>query len=103
MSFITDGGAGSAESATRPAIAGVVASDPVVARAELPLTLLCAGYHLRLINAVRARFDGHAERVVLPGLLWLAALLCDPTAEVACAAAVVLEGLGLPTRPTPRS
>ncbi|WP_295448631.1 hypothetical protein [uncultured Thiodictyon sp.] len=103
MSFTTDGGAGGAESAKSPAIAGVVPSDPAAARAELPLTLLCAGYHLRLLNAVRARFDGHAERVVLPILLWLATLLCAPNSEVACAAAVVLEGLGLETRPTPRS
>jgi DNA-binding IclR family transcriptional regulator len=103
MSLTTDGAAEGAESAKSPAIAGVVASDAVVARAELPLVLLCAGYHLRLINAVRARFDGHAERVLLPVLLWLAARLSDPNAEVARAAVAVLDGLGLATRPTPRS
>lgn len=72
-------------------------------RFELPLTLLSAGYHLRQINAVRIRFDGRAERVVLPVLLWLAARLADPDHHVAQAAAVALERLGLGTRPIPRS
>jgi DNA-binding IclR family transcriptional regulator len=70
---------------------------------DLPLTLLAAGYHLRQINAVRARFDGRAERVALPVLLWLAARLADPDPEVAHAAAVVLQSLALETRPISRS
>lgn len=102
MISTADGSAGGAGSATGAASPGAVASDPAVARAELPLVLLCSGYHLRQINAVRARFDGRAERVVLPVLLWLAARLADPNSAVARAAAGVLEGLGLETRPTPR-
>lgn len=69
---------------------------------DLPLTLLAAGYHLRQLNAARARFDGHAERVVLPVVLWLAARLADPDPGVALAAAVVLQSLALETRPIPR-
>jgi hypothetical protein len=60
------------------------------ASGELALTLLSAGYHLRMINAIRARFDGQAERVVLPVLLWLAAQRHDPCPEVASAAAAIL-------------
>ncbi len=88
-----DRNAGAAGSATGPAIPGAVASDPAVARAELSLVLLSSGYHLRLINAVRTRFDGHAERVVLPVLLWLAARLSDSNAEVTRAAVLVLDGV----------
>jgi DNA-binding IclR family transcriptional regulator len=75
----------------------------VAVPSDLPLTLLAAGYHLRQINAVRARFDGHAERVVLPVLLWMAARLADPDPGVAQAAAVVLQSLALATQPIPRS
>lgn len=78
-------------------------SHAATARLQLPMTLLSSGYHLRHINAVRARFDGHAERLVLPVLLWLTARLTDPDPEVAQAAAWGLESMGLETRPIPRN
>lgn len=83
---------------TEPATAQpAAAQDSAASRGELPLTLLSAGYHLRYINAIRARFDGQAERVVLPMLLWLGRQLADPCPEVAGAAAAVLESLALTT------
>ena len=75
------------------------ASASAAVRAELPLTLLAAGYHLRQINAVRARFDGNPVRLVLPLVLWLAAQRADPRAAVAQAVTVVLASLGLETGP----
>lgn len=77
------------------------AQESAASRAELPLTLLSAGYHLRHINATRVCFDGRAERVVLPTILWLGEQLADPCPEVALAAASVLESLALKTGARP--
>ena len=93
------GEAGLATSATTPGMDKVQAP---ASRLELPQTLLAGGYHLRQINAMRARFDGQAERMVLSLLLWVAGRLTDPDPEVANAAAAVLASLGLETRPIPR-
>lgn len=85
---------------TVPATALQSTPESAASRADLPLTLLSAGYNLRHINAIRARFHSHAEHLALPALLWLHAQLADPCPEIARAAASVLEGLTLETRAT---
>jgi hypothetical protein len=102
MNANADGPGGDIELVASAATRGLQEAPSPAERVELPLTLLSAGYHLRQINAVRARFDGHAEWVVLPVLLWLAGRLADPDPALAHAAAVVLESMGLQTRPIPR-
>lgn len=84
---------------TPPETVADVSLDSPAERAELPLTLLCAGYHLRLLNAMRARFDGRAERVVIPMLLWLAAQVSDADPEIVRVAEAALDGIALGTRP----
>jgi predicted ArsR family transcriptional regulator len=66
---------------------------------ELVETLLAAGYHLRMVNALRALFDGRAERAVLPLLLWLCARRADGDAAVVRAASAALACMGLDANP----
>jgi DNA-binding Lrp family transcriptional regulator len=63
------------------------------ARAELPVILLATGYNLRMLNALRARFEGRAERAALPMLLCLSARLADVDPPVAGAARQALQGI----------
>jgi DNA-binding IclR family transcriptional regulator len=67
-------------------------------RAELPVILLASGYNLRVMNAVRARFDGRAERAAVPLVLWLTARLADADPIVGNAAMRALSSL-FPERP----
>lgn len=98
MTVADNTGVGQNGPATGP-LAAVLEST--AARAELPLTLLGAGYHLRYINGIRTCFGSRAERVVLPMILWLGEQLADPCPEVALAAASVLESLALKTGARP--
>ncbi len=102
MKIAADCRGGEAGLATSASTAGMYKVQAPASRLELPQMLLAGGYHLRQINAMRARFEGQAERMVLSLLLWVAGRLTDPDPEVANAAAEVLASLGLETRPIPR-
>jgi hypothetical protein len=66
---------------------------------ETIATLLSAGYHLRMLNALRKHFGGRAELSLLATILWLEARQAGGDPPLPRAAAEVLLGLGL--RPEP--
>jgi len=89
----------------RPGPDGPVASSgPISVSAsaleDLPATLLCAGYHLRFLNAWRRQFEGRAEFAVVPLIHWLCDRLSSDVPHVASAASAALQSIGLRQPPT---